>query len=350
MKWTTKCYPRRPSDYDVGVLTPDGIYLSVKNQDGDLDPPLSLRIHDAYGQPNSTATAHSLPSSPSWHPSLSTSPACSIVYERTEDQPDIMRSDDTLVHSSEHLIVPITGTGHPSPNQSLCEPFTSELSFALLPGPSPRSSQSYGTPTVGMPRHLPHPNPHAMPAVSQAHGAPLHSVATENSASLARCVSALTADTQHYLPLGTINAHSTPQVHVMTAMETQQTTLENSWNELDFLAMSATPMARSTPFSADYPLPIGEFEQHHGSGVTTPLFGFKEQPQSNDLSEGGMTGEYWQLNRGSMHSSPMNRSRGLSPIDMGVYELPGTGEGDETLNRIYDACLFSNGFPAAFGR
>jgi hypothetical protein len=186
-----------------------------------------------------------------------------------------------------------------------------------------------------------------MPAVSQAHGAPLHSVATENSASLARCVSALTADTQHYLPP---SAHSTPQVHVMTAMETQQTTLENSWNELDFLAMSATPMARSTSFSADYPLPIGEFEQHHGSGVTTPLFDFKEQLQSNDLSEGDMMGEYLQLNRGSMHSSPMNRSRGLSPINMGVYELPGAGEGDETLNRIYEACLFSNGFPAAFGR
>lgn len=350
MRWTTKCCPREPSDYDIGVLTSDGIYSSLKNllvvEYGNLDP--SPRL----------ATGCDLPSSPSWHLSLSTS-VPSIVYERMQDQPDITRSDDTPVHSSVHLIapgrmeghtttlpIPITSTGRASSIQSHSEPYTSELSFALLPGHSSLLSQSYGTPTVGTPEHLPHPSPQNMPAVSQAHGGPLCNAAPDNSASLARCISAQAADAQQYLR-PTISAHSTPQVHVISTMQTPQTTFAKSWDDLDFPVTSVTPMSCSTSFSPDCAL-IRELEQHHDSGFTTPSLDLKEQPQSNGLSEEGVMDEYWQLN-GGMRSSPMYRSRGLSPIDMGVYELPGISEGGGTANNFYDACLFSNGLPVTLG-
>ena len=371
MRWTTKRHPRGPSDYDIGVLTPDGMYSSLKNlldvEDGDFDPSSSLPriINEARGQLSSNATRPGLPSSPSWHPGCSRSPASSIMYERPQDQPNVVHSDDTHVYSSVHLIEPgrmdghtatptemytlpisIAGTGHTSSIQSLSEPYTSELSFALLPGPSPCSSQKYGTPTVGTPQHLPHSNLHVTPAVSQARSAPLYSVAPDHGASLARCIAARAVDAQHHLPPGTMSAHSTPRIHVMTAMQTSQTTLENSWNNLDFPAMSVTPITCSTSFSADCAL-AGEFEQHDGSGVTSPSLCLTDHLQSNDLLEAGVTDNYWQLNHVDMHFSPMHRPRGLSPIDMGVYQLPG-GEGDETANNLYDDCFSSDSFPVIF--
>ncbi|OAX44059.1 hypothetical protein K503DRAFT_765376 [Rhizopogon vinicolor AM-OR11-026] len=248
------------------------------------------------------------------------------------------------------LPIHIIGTGHTSSLsiQPLSEPYTSELSFALSPVPSPRSSQYYGTPPVRTSRHLPHSNPHIMPTVSQACGIPLYSVTPDHGAFLARCVAAQAASAQHYLLPSTISAHSTPQVHDMTVMQTPQTTLTNSWNDLDLPTMLVTPMTCSTSFSADCAL-TGEFEQHHGSGVTTPSSCLKELLQSNDLLETGVTDEYWQLHHGDMRSSPMHRSRGLSPIDMGVYQLPGTSEGHKTTNNLDNACLFSDGFPVSFG-
>lgn len=339
-------------------------------EDGDLDPSSSLPriINKAHRQLSSTATGPGLPSSPSWHLGFPRSPASSIMYERLQDQPDVVHFDDTHVYSSVHpnliasgrmdghtatptemytLPISIAGTGHTLSIQSFSEPYTSELSFALLPGPSPRSSQNYGIPTMGTPQHLPHSNPHVMPAVSQARGAPLYSVTPDHSASLARCVAARAVDAQHYLPPGTISAHSTPQIHVMTSMQTSQTILESSWNNLDFSAMAVTPMTCSTSFSADCAL-AGEFEQHDGSGVTTPSLCLTDHLQSNDLSEACVADNYWQLNHGDMHSSPMHRSRGLSPIDMCVYQLPGS-EGDETANNFYDDCLPSDSFPVIFG-
>jgi hypothetical protein len=153
----------------------------------------------------------------------------------------------------------------------------------------------------------------------------------------------------HYLPLDSINTYSTPQVHVVTpAMQTPQ----NPWNNLDFSPASATPMTCSTSFSADSNL-IGEFEQHHGPGVATPMselmrMGVENSPQSNDQLEAGMTDEYWQLHQTLTRFSPMHQSRGLSPIDMGVDQLPGTGEGEETAYNLSDTFLFSSGFHGAF--
>jgi len=340
MKWTTKCYPQGPSEYDIGVLTPDGIYSSLKNllvlEDEDLDPSLSLShaMYWASWQLSSAATGRGLPSSPpSWYHSLSTSRAPS------QDQPDIMIFDDTPeVYATPPT--PIIGTERTPSIQSISEPYTSELSFALLPGPSPGSSRSYGTP-----QHLPHPNEQIMLAVSQAHVSPLYDAAPEDSASLARCASAEAACAQHYVH-PTISAHSTPQVHFIASMQTSQTILPESCDEPDFPALSATPMSCSTSFSADCAL-IEEFEQYYGSGVTTPSLDTKEQPQSYDLLEAGVIDDSWESICGGVSSSPMYPSRGLSPIDMGVYQLRSTREGDETADNFYDTCLFSNEFSVA---
>ncbi|KAG2156333.1 hypothetical protein DEU56DRAFT_897328 [Suillus clintonianus] len=370
LKWCPKFYARGPSDYDIGVLTPDGKYGSLKiggpppMEHGVrvgieiVNPSTSLfsTIHEADGQLG--FRRRELPSSPSSHFSVTTPPV-SIAHERTQDRPDLMCFDVTPAHSSLSLIAPGRMEGA-LPIHS--EPYTSELSYALLPGPSPHSSQSCGAPTVGTPQHLHYLSPQIPPAVSQDPDGLLYSVAPEDGASLERLASA-TADAQAYLPPNTINIHSTPQVYVMTTMQTPQAALLDSWNNLDFSPGSATPMTCSTSFSTDSSLIgefeqyhgpgvatpmtcstsfsadsslIGEFEQHHGPGVATPMtelmgMDMENSPQSNRQAEAAMTDEYWRLSRTLSRSSPMHYSRGLSPIDMMLFMAPSLAEATRQL-------------------
>ncbi|KAG1783027.1 hypothetical protein EV702DRAFT_1059689 [Suillus placidus] len=364
LKWCPKFYARGPSEFDIGVLTPDGKYNSLKiggplamergAQDRmvKLKPSPSLRstIHDADGRLG--LRRRELPSSPSGHFSVSASPVY-IVHERTQDQPDFMHSHVTPIPSSAPLIapgrtegilpIPISGSGTMlSSIQPLSEPYTSELSYALIPG---HSSQSCGAPNIGTPLRI-------MPAVSQDPGALLYGVVPENNTSLERLVSDPGDVQAYYLPPDSIDAHSTLQVHVITPA--MQATLLDSWNNLDFSPASATPMTCSTSFSADSSL-IGEFEQHHGAGVATPMselmrMDLENSSHSNDQLEAGMPGEYWQLHRTltGTRSSPMHQSRGLSPIDMSVDQLPCTGEGEDTTYNLSDTLLFSGAFHGAF--
>ncbi|KAG0709901.1 hypothetical protein DFH29DRAFT_20474 [Suillus ampliporus] len=360
LKWCPKYHARRPSDYDIGVLAPDGKYNSLKiggppdmehgarDSIENLNPsPSPLRtIHDTDGQLG--LRRRGPPSPPSWHFSILMSPVPSIVHERTQDQPDFMHSVVTPTHSSVRQITSGRTEGTLPSIQPHSEPYTSELSYALLPGPFPHSSQNYRAPTVGTPQHL---SPQIQPAVSQDPDSLLYSVAPDNDASLERFISAQAADAQAYLPPNTIGVHSTPQVCAMT-MQTPQTTLPDPWNSLDFSPVSATPMSCSTSFSADCSL-FGEFEQDRCPGVATPMselmrMGLENSPQSNVQSETGMPDEYWQLIGNATRSSPRHQSRGLSPIDMGVYQLPGTSEGEETAYYLSDTCLFSSGFGGTF--
>ncbi|KAG2115919.1 uncharacterized protein F5147DRAFT_675250 [Suillus discolor] len=374
LKWCPKFYARGPSEFDVGVLTPDGKYNSLKTDDslamehraqGSIanlkpSPSLPITVYDADGRLGSRRREP--PSSPSWH--LPPSPAYSM-NERTQDQPDFMRSP---AHSSTPLIapggterpsrlpIPITGSRTTlSSIQPFSEPYTSELSYALLPGHSSHPSQSCGAPTVGEPLHLHYLSSKVMPAVSQDPAAfrLLYGVAPETDASLEHLVSDPGDAQEQYLPPDSIHAHSTLQVHLMTpTMQTLQATLLDSWNNLDFSPASTTPMSCSTSFSADSSL-IGEFEHHHGPGVATSMselmgMDWENSTQSNDQLEAGITDEDWQLHRTFTRSSPMHQSRGLSPIDMSVDELPGTGDGEETAYNLSDTFLFSSAFHGTF--
>lgn len=374
LKWCPKFYARGPSEFDVGVLTPDGKYNSLKT-DGSLameyraqdsianlkpSPSLPSTIYDTDGRLGSRRREP--PSSSSWHFSVPVSPAY-IMHERTQDRPDFMRSP---AHSSTPLIAP-GGTEEPSrlpipiPGsrttlssiQPFSEPYTSELSYALLPGHSSHPSQSCGAPTVGKPLHLHYLSPKVTPAVSQDPAALLYGVAPETDASPEHLVSDPRDAQEQYLPLDSIHAHSTLQVHLMTpTMQTLQATLLDSWNDLDFSPASTTPMSCSTSFSTDSSL-IGEFEHHHGPGVATSMseltgMDWENLTQSNDQLEAGMTGEDWQLHRTFTRSSPMHQSRGLSPIDMSVDELPGTSDGEETAYNLSDTFLFSRAFHGTF--
>lgn len=376
LKWCPKFYARGPSEFDVGILTPDGKYKSLKiggplamergAQDciANVKPSrrLTSTIHDADGQLG--LRRREPPSLPSWHLCVPASPAYNI-HERTQDQPDFMRCHITPADSSTALIapgrtegtlpIPIPGSGTMvSSVQPLSEPYTSELSYALLPGHSLHLSQSCGAQNVGTPLHLYHLSPQIMPAVSQdPTAALLYDVALDNDSSSARLVSDPRDGQAHYIPPDSINAHSTPQVHVMTpAMQTPQVTLLDSWNNLNFSPASATPMTCSTSFSADSSL-IGEFEQNHSLGVATPMSELMRMDleifsQSNEQLEAEIPDEYWQLHRIFTRSSPMHQSRGLSPIDVSVDQLPGTGEGEDTTYNLSDTFLFSGAFHGAF--
>lgn len=368
LKWCPKYYARGPSEFDIGVLTPDGKYISFKI-DGSLA--MECAAHDGIadlklssGLPNTTHRADGQlgsrrlepPSSPSWHFRVPASPI-RTVHEKTQDQPDIMYSHVTPAHSSAPLIAPGRTEGTPtipiprsglmlSPIKSLSGPYTSELSYALLPEHSSHLAQTSNAQT---PQHLCHLSPQIIPAVSPDSGALLYGIASQDDASLERLVPDRGDVQAHYPPLDSINTYSTPQVHVLTpAMQTPQ----NPWNNFDFSPASTTPMTCSTSFSTDSSL-IGEFEQHHGPWVATPMsglmrMGMENSPQSNDQSEAGMTDEYWQLHQTLPRFSPMHQSRGLSPIDMGVDQLPGTGEGEETAYNPSDTFLFSTAFHGAF--
>lgn len=372
LKWCPKFYARGPSEFDIGVLTPDGKYNSLKIR-GPLamgrgahdsmvnlkpSPSLPSTIHDADGRLGLRGCE--LPSSPFGHFGVPASPVY-IVHQRTQDQPDFMHSHVTPAHSSAPLVaagrtdgilpIPISGSGTMlSSIQPLSEPYTSELSYALLPG---HSSQSCSAPNIGTPLHLYYLSPKIMPAVSQDPSTLLYGVVSENDASLERLVSDPGDAQAYYLPLDSINAHSTPQVHVISpAMQTPQATVLDSWNNLDFSPASATPMTSSTSFSADSSL-IGEFEQHHDAGAATPMselmrMDLENSSHSNNQLEAGMPDEYWQLHRTLARSSPMHQSRGLSPIDMSVDQLPGTGEEEDATYNLSDTFLFSGAFHCAF--
>lgn len=376
LKWCPKFYARGPSEFDIGVLTPDGKYNSLKvggplamergPQDGIANFELSLRlpstIHDADGQLG--LRTREPPSSPSWRFSVPATPVYA-VHERTHNQTNFTCSHVTPTDSSASLIapgrtegtlpIPIPGSGTMlSSIQPLSEPYTSELSYALLSGHSSHSSQSCGAQNVGTPLQLHYLSPRIIPAVAQDPVALLYGVALENDGSLERLVSDPGNAQAHYLPPDSIgNAHSIPQVHVTTpAMQTPQAALLDSWNNLDFSPASATPMTCSTSFSTESSL-IGEFEQHHGPGAATPMselmrMGLEISPQSNEQLEAGMPDEYWQLHHILPCSSPMHQSRGLSPIDMSVDQLPGTGEGEDTTYNLSDTFLFSSAFHGAF--
>ncbi|KAG1755417.1 hypothetical protein EDB19DRAFT_1661190 [Suillus lakei] len=358
LKWCPKFYARGPSDFDIGVLTPDGNYSSLKIgsplaiERGARDsitnlkasPSLSSTIHDADGQLGSSRREP--PSS--WHFSVPTSPVY-IAHEGIHKQPVFMRSDVAPAHSSAPLIAPGRTEGMlPIP--------IPELSYALLPGPCPHLSQCCGASTVGTPLHAHYLSPQILPAVSQHPDALLYSIAPENDASLQRLISDPGDAQAYYFPPDVINTHSTPQVHVMTpTVQTPQATMPDSWNNLDFSPASVTPMTCSTSFSTDCSL-IGEFVQHCGPGVATPMselmrMGLEDSPQSNVQLDAVMTDEYWQLpvNQTLTHSPPMHQSRGLSPIDMSVDQLPlGPSEGEETAYNISDTFLFSSAFHGAF--
>ncbi|KAG2073522.1 hypothetical protein BDR04DRAFT_1141093 [Suillus decipiens] len=373
LKWCPKFYARGPSEFDIGILTPDGKYNSLKigglameyrAQDGiaNLKPSQSLpnTTHDADGTLGLRRREH--PSSPSRHFCIPASPVY-IVHERTENQPDFMRSHVTPAHSSAPLIVPgrtegalpmpIPGLGTTlSSIQPISGPYTSELSYALLPGHWPHLSQSCSAPIIETPLHLHYLSPNSMPAVSQDSSALLYGVAPEKD-SLEYLVSGPEDVQAQYLPPNSINAHSTPQVHVMNpTMQTPQGAFLDSWNDLDFSPASATPMTCSTSFSADSSL-IEQFEQHHGQAVATPMselmgMGLENSPQSNDQFEAGMPDEYWQLHMAFTRDSPMHQPRGLSPIDVSVDQLPSTGEGDDTMYNLSDTFLFSSTSHGAF--
>lgn len=311
-------------------------------------------IHRADG--HSESRRRDPPSSPSWHFSVPASPM-RTVHKKTQDQPDFMYSHVTPAHSSAPLIAPVRMEGTPtipiprsglmlSPIKSLSGPYTSELSYALLPEHSSHSSQKCDAQTS---QHLYYLSPQIIPAVSPDSGDLLYGIASQDDTSSERLVSDRGDVQPHYLPLDSIDTYSTPQVHVLTpAMQTPQ----NPWNNFDFSPASTTPMTCSTSFSTDSSL-IGEFEQHHGPWVATPMsglmrMGLENSPQSNDQLEAGMTGECWQLHQTLPLFSPMHQSRGLSPIDMGVDQLPCTGEGEETAYNPSDTFLFSAAFHGAF--
>ncbi|KAG1752519.1 uncharacterized protein EDB91DRAFT_1333471 [Suillus paluster] len=366
LKWCRKYYALKPSDYDIGVITPDGKYNSLKFggplameheardkvEKSNPSPSLPRTIHDTGGQLG--LRRHQLSSPPSWDLSVPTSPMPSVVPERTQGRPDLMCSDVTAAHSSVALItpagtegtlhIPSSSTGSTLPSiQPHLEPYTSELLYALLPGPSPYSSQNSRAPTVGTPQHLPHSS-----TVSQDPDALLYSVASDNDPSLEQFAQIANAQ----FPPDTVNAHSPSQVHAMTIMQAPQSTSPDSWHSLDFSPMSATSLTCSTSFSADSSL-IGEFEQLHGTWVVTPMselmmMGLDKSPQSNFQSEAGMTDEYWQLSRNDTPFSPIHQPRGLSPIDMGVFQLPGTSEVEENTYYLSDTCLFSSSFSSTF--
>ncbi|KAG2155063.1 uncharacterized protein EDB93DRAFT_132084 [Suillus bovinus] len=370
LKWCPKFYARGPSEFDVGVLTPDGKYNSLKidgplviehgTQDiiTSLKPSSSLPstiIHDADGRLG--LRRRELFPSPSRDFGVPSSPVY-IVHERAQDQPDFMRS---LAHSSAPLIapggtemslpvsIPVSGTMLSS-IQPPSEPYTSELSYALLPGHSSRPPQSCGVPTVETPLHLHYSNPKVMPAVSQDPGAVLYGVAPQNDVSLGPLVSNPGDLQAQYLPLDNIHTRSILRGHFMPpVMQTTQLTLLDSWNNLDCSPTPATPMTCSTSFSTDSSL-IDELERHHDPGVTTPMseLNWENSPQSNDPSEAGMMDEYWQLHQTFTRSSPMHQSGGLSPIDMSVDQLPGAGKGVETACNLSDTFLFSGTFHSLF--
>ncbi|KAG1768639.1 hypothetical protein EDD22DRAFT_220462 [Suillus occidentalis] len=366
LKWCPKYYARGPSEFDIGILTPDGKYISFKI-DGSLAMECAAqdsiaKLKPASRLPNTIHRADGeleprrRDSPPSRHFSVPASPM-RTVHKKTQVQPDFMYSHVTPAHSSAPLIVPGRMEGTPtipiprsglmlSPIKSLSGPYTSELSYALLPEHSSHLSQNCDVQTS---QHLYYLSPQIIPAVSPDSGALLYGIASQDDAS-SECLVSDRGDMQaHYLPLDSINTFSTPQVHVLTpAMQTPQ----NPWNNFDFSPASTTPMTCSTSFSTDSSL-IGEFEQHHGPWVATPMSGLmrmdlENSPQSNDQSEAGMTDEYWQLHQTLPRFSSMHQSRGLSPIDMGVDQLPGTGEGEETAYNPSDTFLFSTAFHGAF--
>ncbi|KAG1892169.1 hypothetical protein F4604DRAFT_12264 [Suillus subluteus] len=182
LKWCPKFHARGPSEFDIGVLTPDGKYNSLKirarplamergpqGSIANLEPSLRLpsTIHDADGQLG--LRRREPPSSPSWRFSVPASPVCT-AHERTQDQTDFTCPHATPADPSVPLIapgrtegtlpIPIPGSGTMQP---LSEPYTSELSYALLPGHSSHSSQSCGTQNVGTPLQLHYLSSRIMP-------------------------------------------------------------------------------------------------------------------------------------------------------------------------------------------